>query len=69
MSDGKTKAKSKYSVHYEKYILAIDNQRKASFVDRDAAVAAGKRIVEAHTVVRVVIIDRDTGEETLLSAQ
>ena len=69
MNDGTPKEKSRYSAHYEKYILAVDNQRKASFTDRETAIAAGTRIVEAHKIVRVVVIDRDTGEETLLSGQ
>ena len=58
---------SKYSVQYEKWILTVDNQRKASFNDRDEAVATGNRIVKAYNIVRVVVIDRDTGEENLLS--
>ncbi len=66
MSDD-AKARSRYSVQYEKWILAVDNQRKASFNDRDAATTAGKRIAEAYKIVRVVVIDRDTGEQTLLS--
>ncbi len=66
MSNG-AKEKSKFSVQYEKWILTVDNQRKASFNDRDEAVAAGKRIVDAHKLVRVVVIERDTGEESLLS--
>lgn len=66
MSDG-AKEKSKYSVQYEKWILAVDNQRKASFDDRETAMTAGRRIVDAHKLLRVVVIERDTGKETLLS--
>ncbi|MDP2355475.1 MAG: hypothetical protein Q8M31_05380 [Beijerinckiaceae bacterium] len=69
MSDGTTKEKSRYSAHYEKFILKVDNQRKASFKEREAAVAAGQKIVEVYKTPRVVIIDRDTNEEIVLSGQ
>lgn len=67
MSNETSNEKSRYSAHYERFILTVDNQRKASFTDREAAVAAGQRIVAAYKIPRVVVIDRDTNEETLLS--
>jgi hypothetical protein len=62
------KEKSKYSAHFERYILLIDRQRKASFTEKQAAIDAGQKVATEYPVVRVVVVDRDTYEETPITA-
>lgn len=65
--DSAPREKSRYSMHFERFILSVDNQRKASFTERDSAMAAGERLVKSFPVVRVVVIDQVTGDETVIT--
>ena len=67
MTDSTPKAQSRYTMHFDRFILSVDNQRKASFTDRKDAMAEGERITKAYPAVKVAVIDSETGEETTLS--
>ncbi|MDB5572779.1 MAG: hypothetical protein JWN93_3962 [Hyphomicrobiales bacterium] len=53
--------------HSSRYVLSVDNQRKASFQDHAQAVAEGARIAAAFPRVNVTVHDQQEGAHETVS--
>lgn len=54
---------------FQRFVLKVDGQTKASFTTRDAAEKAGVQIKQAYPVVQVSIYDTTEGNQTIIGVK